>query len=128
MARKIEEVPIKLWRRKGVIRTAEDLFEHVQVVERRRPERKIYQRAAPRTILFPMEGQLEIRMKFGELAKRAEGKKGLSPLGIPWAAYFIKQGLKGYKAKRRIVIPKTFQERLRKREELRRLTHALLIH
>jgi len=114
------------WRRRGLIKTAEELFEHVQLVERKRPKVTTFLRAPPRTILFPTDGQLEIRMRFAELAKKAKGKKRLSPAGIPWAAYYIKQGLEGYKAKRRVAVPKVFKERLEKREELKEIVRVLL--
>ena len=58
---------------------------------------------APYTVgPYAHDGQLEVRIRFGEIASKAKGKKGLAPDGLPWAAHFIKQahpeGLKGYKA------------------------------
>ena len=56
-----------------------------------------YVRAPPSHIWNPSPAQLDVRIKFGEIAMKAKGKKGLEPItGLPWAAYYVKKYLKGY--------------------------------
>jgi hypothetical protein len=58
-----------------------------------------YLRAAPRSILFPTDAQIEARLKFSEAAKQARGLKGLCPChGLPWAAHFVKVGASGFRS------------------------------
>jgi len=70
----------------------------LQVVTRRKPRLKIYVRAAPLTRKFPTDAQVVQRLRFAEAARRARGKKGLAPDGLPWAAHMVKTQLKGVEA------------------------------
>ena len=65
------------------------------MVRREKPKKTVYTRAIPYTTVFPTEFQRRARQEFSELAKLARDKEGLSPEGIPWSAYFVKEGMKG---------------------------------
>jgi len=74
----------------------------VQVVERRKPRRKIFYRAAPYTIFFPTEAQIKTRLKFAEIVKKQKGAKGLDPeTKLPVAAAAVKKELTGFRTARR---------------------------
>jgi hypothetical protein len=94
-----------------MIRTLEDLYSTVQIVRR---GDTVYVRAVPRTVLYPTDGQLETRIKLGEIAQLARGKKGLCEChGLPWAAHYAKVMMSGYKAKERLEPkPKIWESRL----------------
>jgi len=72
----------------------------LQIVTRRRPRLKTYVRAAPVSIRHPTDAQLVQRLRFAEVARRAKGKRGLAPDGLPWAAHMVKEQLKGVEAPR----------------------------
>ena len=57
----------------------------------------MYIRAKPVTIENPKDAQVLTRLKFAEIAKKAKGKKGLAPDGLPWAAHYVKEGMKGFR-------------------------------
>jgi len=71
----------------------------MQVVRRRRPRLTIYKRATPVTIYYPTNAQLDVRLVFTIASSLACGKKGLSPTGLPWAAYYVELLLRGYSSK-----------------------------
>lgn len=69
---------------------------------------------APYTINNPHPGQMEVRIRFGELAAEARGMKGLDPdTGLPHAAAIIKKKLKGYVAPDRM-LPTAYPSRLKR--------------
>ena len=84
------------------------------LVRRRKPREKWYVRAYPRTAIMPTLAQVEQRIRFGEAAKRAKGRRGLAPDGLPWAAHFVKEGASG-------PLPEELRKPPREPEWLRRL-------
>jgi len=54
-------------------------------------------RNAPYTINNPHLGQIEVRTRFGEIARSHKGAKGFIE-GLPAIAYYIKKELTGFKA------------------------------
>jgi len=89
-------------RPKSRARHPEDLLGAVQAVYRRKPRETVYFRSAPYTILYPTPAQIQARLKFAETARKARGLKGLSPEGLPWAAYIVKNEMKDLKTEQRI--------------------------
>jgi len=67
----------------------------LQIVYRRRPRTTVYVRLAPANIWFPTEHQRRVREIFAEAARLARGLKGLAPDGLPWAAHFVREALRG---------------------------------
>jgi len=67
----------------------------LQLVVRRKPRLTIYLRESPSTITYPKDAQIDTRLAFSRAAKKAKGKKGLAPDGLPWAAHYVKEELKG---------------------------------
>jgi hypothetical protein len=110
------------------IRSVEDLYQCAQLVFRTKPRPFAYLRAAPRSILFPTDAQIEARLKFSEAAKQARGLKGLCPChGLPWAAHFVKVGVSGFRSEeaeeRR---PKLLEQRMMSLQQLPWLTRVLV--
>ena len=58
-------------------------------------------RNPPYTIENPHLGQIEVRMQFGEIARRHAGERGFID-GLPAVAYYIRQELSGYRAPNRL--------------------------
>jgi hypothetical protein len=110
------------------IRSVEDLYQYAQLVFRTRPRPFTYLRAAPRSILFPTDAQIEARLRFSEAAKQASGLKGLCPChGLPWAAHFVKVGASGFRsgeAEERK--PKLLEQRMMSLQQLPWLTRSLV--
>jgi len=78
-----------------------------QVVVRTKPNLTVYIRKTPYTILYPTPAQKDVRDLFKKAAELAKGMKGLAPDGLPWAAYFVKLFLSGYRSlKRKERVPK----------------------
>jgi len=61
-------------------------------------KRAAFFRNQPYTAVAPHLGQVEVRIAFGEAASKAEGKTGLAPDGLPWAAHYVREELTGYRA------------------------------
>lgn len=58
-------------------------------------------RNAPYTINNPHLGQIEVRVRFGEIAKAHAGSKGHVE-GLPAVAYYVKRELTGFKSPDRL--------------------------
>lgn len=71
--------------------------EYIVVVQRTKPRRKIYFRAMPRTAYDPTPAQIMARIMFGEIARKAKGKKFTDKHGLPPAALMVKKLLSGKK-------------------------------
>ena len=60
-------------------------------------------RNQPYTAVFPHDGQIQVRVKFGEIAAGAKGSKGLDPeTGLTPAAAKVHREMKGYTAPARL--------------------------
>ena len=60
-------------------------------------------RNQPYTAVYPHTGQIQVRLRFAEIASRAKGTKGLDPeTGLPQAAALIYKEMSGYRAPDRI--------------------------
>jgi hypothetical protein len=58
-------------------------------------------RNAPYTIESPHPGQIEVRVRFGEIAREHKGERGFKE-GLPIIAWHIKDKLTGFKAPHRM--------------------------
>lgn len=75
-------------------------------------KKPFYLRNPPYTILSPHKGQIETRVKFGELASAAKGTKGFKE-GLPAVAAEVRKGMKGFKAPSRLA-PEEYPSRARR--------------
>jgi len=74
----------------------------IQLVNRTKPRALTYYRAAPYTIRHPTIGQIKIRTKLAEVAKKYKGLKGFDPnTGLPIIAAKVREELKGVKVSER---------------------------
>lgn len=85
------------------IKTVDDLYRYVQLVHRRKPREKTYIRAVPVTAVFPTKAQVDVRRRFGEIVRMAQGRKGLiidphTGEILPIAAYLVRKHLTGYRS------------------------------
>jgi len=63
-------------------------------------------RNQPYTAVIPHNGQIQVRIHFGDLASAAKGRRGLDPeTGLPQAAAEIAKRMPGYKAPNRLSRP-----------------------
>jgi hypothetical protein len=66
----------------------------IQLVVRSKPRKVVYLRAKPITAYEPTPAQIRARIVFGEIAKRARGKKIIPGL-MPPAALAVKEEMSG---------------------------------
>jgi len=86
-------------------------------------KKPVYLRNLPYTNITPHRGQIEARIRFGEIARAHKGEKGFRE-GLPIVAYHIKTEMSGFRASSRMSeadYPSKQRRTFRTLDELKRL-------